>query len=334
METILVTGGAGYVGSHIALALSRAGKKVVVFDNLANGHASFVKWGPLEHGDIRDRARLDAVIAHHKPAAVVHCAALIEVGESVKDPGAFYENNVSGTINLLRAMHDGGVKHFVLSSTCAVYGAPKWLPLDESHPVAPLNPYGWTKLMAEQVSRDMAQLHGGSFAHLRYFNAAGAAAEFGIGERHEPETHAIPLALFALMGRRAGFKIFGEDYDTPDGSCVRDYVHVRDLADAHVRAVDRLIEGGESLVLNLGGGAGVSVKQLIAAVERVVGRKLNAALAPRRPGDSPALVADARAARHELGWTATRDIDEIIASAWRWHTEIEPGAFPDMAKAI
>lgn len=328
MATILVTGGAGYVGSHCCLALKRAGHTVVVYDNLVNGHAQFAKWGVLERGDIRDKARLAAVIAQHKPAAVVHCAALIEVGVSVKDPSSFYDNNVVGALTLLEAMREGGVGAFVFSSTCATYGAPQYMPLDERHRQAPLNPYGWSKLMIEQASRDYAAAYGLKFAHLRYFNAAGAAAEEGIGERHEPETHAIPLALFTLIGRRDGFKIFGADYDTRDGTCLRDYVHVLDLADAHVRAVERLIGGGASLAANLGTGDGVTVLELLAAVERATGRKVEAAPAPRREGDSPALVADNSFARRELGWAPKHRIDETIASAWTWHAEVEPRLFP------
>jgi UDP-glucose 4-epimerase len=327
MATVLVTGGAGYVGSHICLALARAGHKVVAFDNLGNGHAQFVKWGALERGDIRDRARLDAVLAEHKPQAVVHCAALIEVGESVKDPARFYDNNVAGALILLDAMRAAGINAFVFSSTCATYGEPKRMPMDESHPQAPVSPYGWSKLMIEQASRDYAAAFGIKFAHLRYFNAAGAVAEEGIGERHEPESHAIPLALFTLIGRREGFKIFGQDYDTRDGSCLRDYVHVLDLADAHVKAVERLIGGGASLAANLGTGDGVTVLELLAAIERVTGRKVPAAPAPRRDGDSPALLADNSFARRELGWAPKLSIDEIIASAWRWHAEVEPKLF-------
>lgn len=327
MATILVTGGAGYVGSHCCLALKRAGHDVVVFDNLYNGHARFVKWGPFERGDIRDKARLTEVFAKHKPQAVIHCAALIEVGESVKRPDAFYDNNVAGALVLLDVMRDAGVKPFVFSSTCATYGEPQRLPMDETHPQNPVSPYGWTKLMVERASRDIAAAHGMSFAHLRYFNAAGACPEEGVGERHEPETHAIPLALFTLLGRREGFKIFGTDWDTRDGSCLRDYVHTLDLADAHVRAVERLLGGGESLAANLGTGDGVTVLELLASIERVTGRKVPAAPAPRRDGDAPALVADTTLVKRELGWAPRRGIDAIIADAWTWHADIEAKVF-------
>jgi UDP-glucose 4-epimerase len=327
MATILVTGGAGYVGAHCSLALSRAGHKVVVFDNLSNGHERFVKWGPFENGDIRDRARLDEVFAKHKPKAVVHCAASIEVGESVKHPDKFYENNVVGAMRLFEAMRAADVSAFVFSSTCATYGEPVSLPMDETHRQQPVSPYGWTKLMVERVSRDIAAAYGTKFAHLRYFNAAGACPEEGIGERHEPETHAIPLALFTLLGKRDSFKVFGADYGTRDGSCLRDYVHALDLADAHVRAVERLLGGGESLAANLGTGDGVTVLELLAAIEKVTGKHVPAAAAPRRDGDSPALLADNALAKRELGWSPERGIEQIIADAWKWHSEIEPQVF-------
>lgn len=328
MATILVTGGAGYVGSHCCFALAKAGHRVVVYDNLYNGHEAFAKWGPFERGDIRDRSRLDAVMASHRPDAVLHCAALIEVGESVKEPARFYDNNVVGTLTLLEAMRAAGVGAFVFSSTCATYGEPQRMPMDETHPQAPVSPYGWTKLMIERASADFAASYGLKFAHLRYFNAAGAAANEGIGERHNPESHAIPLALFTLIGRREGFKIFGQDYDTRDGTCLRDYVHVLDLADAHVRAIERLVGGGDNIAANLGTGDGVTVKELLAAIERVTGRAVPATAAERRPGDSPALLANNAYAREALGWSPSRNIDQIIADAWRWHAEIEPKLFP------
>ncbi|OQW59649.1 MAG: UDP-glucose 4-epimerase GalE [Proteobacteria bacterium HN_bin10] len=323
MATILVTGGAGYVGSHCCLTLARAGHTPVVYDNLSNGHAAFVKWGPFERGDILDRARLSEVFAKHKPEAVLHCAALIEVGESVKRPDAFYETNVVGALRLLDVMREWGVGKFVFSSTCAIYGAPQRLPMDETHPQWPLNPYGWSKLMIERASCDIASAYGLKFAHLRYFNAAGAAWSEGIGELHEPESHAIPLALFTLLGRREVFRILGDDYETRDGTCLRDYVHVLDLADAHVRAIERLLGGGESLAANLGTGDGVTVRELIAAIERVTGQRVPVVPAPRRDGDAPALLADNALARRELGWSPSRGIDEIIADAWKWHGEAE-----------
>lgn len=246
-ETVLVVGGAGYIGSHTCLDLANKGFKPVVFDNFSNGHREFVKWGPAEEGDIRDRARLDEVLAKHKPAAILHFAALIEVGESVKDPVAFYENNVIGTLTLLAAAQAAGVKAFVFSSTCATYGLPQSVPLDETHRQVPINPYGRTKYIVEQALADYDKYTGFRSVVLRYFNAAGADFEGRIGEWHQPETHAIPLAIDAALGRREGFKVFGTDYETRDGTCVRDYIHVLDLADAHVRAVEHLLRGGSRL---------------------------------------------------------------------------------------
>jgi UDP-glucose 4-epimerase len=331
MATILITGGTGYVGSHCALALSQAGHHVVVYDNMSNGRRPFAKFGPLVEGDLRDQTALTAAFKTHAVEAVLHCAALIEVGESVVNPAAFYSVNVAGSLSLLAAMAQAGVRRIAFSSTCATFGAPTYLPLDEAHPQAPLNPYGWTKLMVERALRDHAAAHGLKATALRYFNAAGAAFEDGLGERHEPESHAIPLALFALLGRRQGFKIFGDDYDTRDGTCVRDYIHVRDLADAHVRALERLLAlsgpEGDFADFNLGCGEGVTVKELIAGTERVTGRRLNAAIAPRRPGDAPALIANSAKANAVLGWRAQRSLYEIIESAWRWHSEIEPSIF-------
>ncbi|WP_395646231.1 UDP-glucose 4-epimerase GalE [Terricaulis sp.] len=327
MATILVTGGAGYVGSACCLALKRAGHAPVVIDNLSNGHEKFVKWGPFERADIRDRAALAAIFVKHKPDAVLHCAASIEVGESVKFPDRFYDNNVAGALTLFEVMRETGCSALVFSSTCATYGEPQRLPMDETHPQLPVSPYGWTKLMTERMSRDIAAAYGTTFAHLRYFNAAGAVPEEGIGERHEPESHAIPLALFTLLGRRESFSIFGQDYDTRDGSCLRDYVHTLDLADAHVRALERLLGGGESLAANLGTGNGVTVLELLAAIEKVTGRKVPAVAAPRRPGDAPALLADNALAKRELGWSPSRGIETIIADAWTWHSDVEAKVF-------
>lgn len=326
-ETILVTGGAGYVGAHTCFALSQAGFRVEVVDTLTNGHRAFAKYGPLHEIDIRDEAALTALIRATHPAAVLHFAALIEVGESVKDPAAFYDVNVRGALALLAAMRAGGVDKIVFSSTCATYGPPQRLPLDETHPQAPINPYGWTKLMIERAILDMGAAYGLRAALLRYFNAAGAAPDEGLGERHSPETHAIPLALFAQLGRRQGFSVFGTDYDTRDGTCVRDYIHVLDLADAHVRALRRLLDGGDTQAFNLGTGDGVTVKELLDAIGRVTGRPLDAAIGPRRPGDAPALVADATKAATLLGWKPVRTLDTILADAWRWHAETESRVF-------
>ncbi len=320
-ETVLVVGGAGYIGSHTCLELASRGYVPVVYDNFSNGHREFVKWGPAEEGDIRDRARLDEVFARHKPAAVLHFAALIEVGESVKEPVAFYENNVVGTLTLLSAAQAAGVKAFVFSSTCATYGLPEKLPLDEQHGQAPINPYGRTKYIVEQALKDYDQYTGFRSVILRYFNAAGADPEGRIGEWHQPETHAIPLAIEAALGRRAGFKVFGTDYETRDGTCVRDYIHVMDLADAHVRAVDYLLQGGSSVALNLGTGTGTTVKELLSAIEDVSAKPFPVEYTGRREGDSHTLVANNDKAREVLGWVPQYDLNHIIETAWNWHTK-------------
>lgn len=318
---MLVVGGAGYIGSHTCLDLANKGFQPVVYDNFSNGHREFVKWGPAEEGDIRDRARLDEVLAKHKPAAILHFAALIEVGESVKDPVSFYENNVIGTLTLLSAAQAAGVKAFVFSSTCATYGLPQSVPLDESHRQVPINPYGRTKYIVEQALADYDQYKGLRSVVLRYFNAAGADFEGRIGEWHTPETHAIPLAIDAALGRRQGFKVFGSDYDTRDGTCVRDYIHVLDLADAHVRAVEYLLDGGDSVALNLGTGTGTTVKELLGTIETVSNRPLPVEYVGRREGDSTTLVANNDKARDILGWSPQYDLAEIIQSAWNWHAK-------------
>jgi UDP-glucose 4-epimerase len=320
-ETVLVVGGAGYIGSHTCLDLANKGFKPVVYDNFSNGHREFVKWGPAEEGDIRDRARLDEVLAKHKPSAILHFAALIEVGESVKDPVAFYENNVIGTLTLLSAAQAAGIKAFVFSSTCATYGLPQSVPLDEGHRQVPINPYGRTKYIVEQALADYDQYKDFRSVCLRYFNAAGADFEGRIGEWHTPETHAIPLAIDAALGRRQGFKVFGSDYDTRDGTCVRDYIHVLDLADAHVRAVEYLLNGGPSVALNLGTGTGTTVKELLSTIETVSNRPFPVEYVGRREGDSTTLVANNDKARDVLGWTPKYDLSRIIESAWNWHAK-------------
>ncbi|GAA3093605.1 UDP-glucose 4-epimerase GalE [Rhizobium viscosum] len=318
-ETVLVVGGAGYIGSHTCLDLANKGYKPVVFDNFSNGHREFVKWGPAEEGDIRDRARLDEVLAKHKPSAILHFAALIEVGESVKDPVSFYENNVVGTLTLLSAAQAAGINAFVFSSTCATYGLPQSVPLDETHRQVPINPYGRTKYIVEQALADYDQYKSLRSVVLRYFNAAGADFEGRIGEWHQPETHAIPLAIDAALGRRQGFKVFGSDYETRDGTCVRDYIHVLDLADAHVRAVQYLLDGGESVALNLGTGTGTTVKELLGAIEDVSRKPFPVEYIGRREGDSHTLVANNDKARDVLGWVPQHDLSQIIQSAWNWH---------------
>lgn len=322
MPTVLVTGGAGYLGSHVCLALSEAGFTPVTFDDLSNGHREHVQWGPLELGDIGDAARLDDVFARHRPVAVLHFAARIEVSESTRDPGPFYKTNVAGTITLIEAARRAGVNALVFSSTCATFGDPVTLPMDESHPQAPLNPYGRSKLMIEQALADYDRYAGFKSTVLRYFNAAGADSEGRIGEWHEPETHAIPLAFEVALGKRRRFTIFGDDYETRDGTALRDYVHVQDLADGHLAALRRLLAGGASTTFNLGTGAGTTVRELIEGVERVIGRALPTEIAPRRDGDSPILIADSAKARAELGWTARRDLDAILSSAWKWHRSL------------
>ncbi|HEY1073997.1 UDP-glucose 4-epimerase GalE [Brevundimonas sp.] len=319
-DHVLVTGGAGYIGSHACLRLAEAGFTPVAFDNLSNGREAFVQWGPLERGDVRSRADVERALDRWAPVGVIHFAALIEVGLSFQQVGDFYETNVGGALTVLRAMQARGVQPFVFSSTCATYGEPQYLPLDEAHPQAPINPYGRTKLMVEQALKDLAAHGGIRPIILRYFNAAGADPEGRIGERHDPETHALPIAIEAAMGRRDAFSIFGEDYDTRDGTAERDYVHVLDLADAHVLALRRLLEGaagGEAF--NLGTGGGVTVRELLGEVARVSGRPVPSVSRPRRPGDAPRLVADNRAARAALGWTPSRDIADMARDAWGWH---------------
>ena len=316
---VLVTGGAGYVGSHACLALAEAGFEPVVYDDLSNGHAEFVQWGPLERGDIRDAARLDEVFDRHRPIAVMHFAALIEVGESVKSPGRFYDVNVRGAITLIEAARRAGVDKMVFSSTCATYGDPVRLPMDEAHPQAPLNPYGRTKLMVEQALADYAAFADFRSVSLRYFNAAGADEQGRIGERHDPETHALPLAIQTALGQRKGFALFGDDYDTRDGTAVRDYIHVSDLADAHRRALTYLIEGGETTALNLGTGTGTTVKELVETIRRTTNHPFLIETAPRRHGDAPCLVADNAKALALLGWRPARTLEDIVRSAWRWH---------------
>ncbi|GIL03125.1 MAG: UDP-glucose 4-epimerase GalE [Alphaproteobacteria bacterium] len=319
-QTILVTGGAGYIGSHACKALAAAGHLPVTYDSLVLGHERAVAWGPLERGDITDRPRLAAVLARHRPAAVMHFAALSDVAQSMADPGRYYANNVGGTLCLLEAMRDHGVDRIVLSSTASVYGVPATVPVGEDAPLAPINPYGASKAMAERLIADFAAAHGLGWMALRYFNAAGADPDGETGEDHDPETHLIPLVLAAAAGRRGAVTVNGDDYDTPDGTCIRDYVHVSDLADAHVLALEALLAGSGSAVCNLGNGAGFSVRQVIAAAERTTGRKVPVITGPRRPGDPAVLVADAGRARRLLGWAPRlSDLETIIATAWRWH---------------
>jgi UDP-arabinose 4-epimerase len=316
---VLVTGGAGYIGSHTCKALAKAGFTPVTYDSLVYGHDWAVKWGPLERGDILGSGRLAAVLKRYHPLAVIHFAAFAYVGESVTDPAKYYRNNVVGTLSLLEAMREEGVSNIVFSSTCATYGIPTAVPITENEPQKPINPYGTSKLMVEQILGDFRAAYGLNSVALRYFNAAGADPEGEIGEAHDPETHLIPLVLDAARGKRANITIFGEDYDTEDGSCIRDYIHVQDLARAHVLAMERLRSGALKPAYNLGTGRGYSVKEVIAAARRATNLTIPVAHGPRRPGDPARLVADASAARTDLGWTpALADIEEIIATAWRW----------------
>lgn len=319
-KAILVTGGAGYIGSHACKALARAGYLPVTYDNLATGHEWATKWGPLERGDILLRTRLDEVIAKYRPNAIMHFAAFAYVGESVADPGKYYRNNVAGSLNLLQAARAHGVDQIVFSSTCATYGVPDRIPITEDTPQRPINPYGASKLMVERMLEDFGTAHGLRSIALRYFNAAGADPDGEIGEDHDPETHLIPLVLDAASGRCPHIKIFGTDYDTPDGTCVRDYIHVTDLAEAHVKALDALAAGSGSAAYNLGNGHGFTVQAVIDAVERVTELKVPFEQGPRRQGDPAELVADSSKARVELGWQPKlRDLDSIIGTAWAWH---------------
>ncbi len=320
VKRILICGGAGYIGSHAAKALKQAGREPVVFDDLTSGHEHAVKWGPLVRGDIRDAEAVRAAIRQHKPDAVMQFAARIEVGEGERNPAHFYDNNVAGTLNLARVMLEEGVRTLVFSSTCAIYGDPERLPLTEDLPKRPVSVYGRSKAMCEQMLEDMSRAHGLNFAALRYFNAAGADPDGEIGEEHDPESHLIPNALKAAVGLGGPMKLFGNDYPTPDGTCLRDYVHVSDLATAHILAADRLSEGSASLQLNLGTGEGRTVMQVLNAVEKATGKPVPHTVSPRRPGDAVALYSDASNVTKTLGWVPRHsDIDTIVATAWNFH---------------
>jgi UDP-glucose-4-epimerase GalE len=321
---ILVTGGAGYIGSHVCKQLAGAGYEPIVYDNMLRGHQWAVRWGPLEVGDLTDRVRLREVIQRYRPASVMHFAALAYVGESVSDPAIYYHNNIVGTLTLLEALRESSIRTLVFSSTCATYGIPVCVPITEAHPQEPINPYGLSKLMVERALRDYSAAYGLRSVSLRYFNAAGADPDGETGESHDPETHAIPLAIMAATGKGAPFRIFGTDYPTPDGSAVRDYTHVCDLAEAHLAALRCLLNGNATDAFNLGTGAGTSVLELLASVERVGGRAVPVVHSARRLGDPPLLVADARRAVEILGWQPRyRRIDDIVRTAWSWHCRAE-----------
>ncbi|QGG57655.1 UDP-glucose 4-epimerase GalE [Paenibacillus sp. B01] len=317
---VLVTGGAGYIGSHAVAALLEKGEEVVVVDNLQQGHREAVTGGRLYEGDLRDEELLDRIFRENEIDAVIHFAANSLVGESMKLPGKYYHNNVYGTLCLLEAMNRAGVKRIVFSSTAATYGEPESVPIRESDRTEPTNAYGETKLAMEKMIRWFETAHEFRYVSLRYFNAAGAHESGKIGEDHDPETHLIPIVLQTALGQRPHISVFGEDYPTEDGSCVRDYIHVSDLADAHILAVERLRRGETSAVYNLGNGHGFSVKQVIDIARRVTGREIPAVIEPRRSGDPAVLIASSEKARAELGWNPHRsDLEAIIASAWAWH---------------
>ena len=318
---VLVTGGAGYVGSHACKALALAGFTPVTFDNLSTGNRWAVRFGPLEPGDILDLAALHLAFKRHRPVAVMHFAGAALVGESMREPAFYWRQNLTGTLNLVEACRIHEVGAFVFSSTCAIYGTPERVPIDEEAPKAPINPYGASKLAAERLLADAAMAYGLRFAALRYFNAAGADPEGEIGEHRPVETHLIPLLLDAVLGLRPPLQVLGTDYPTPDGTAIRDYVHVADLAVAHVRALEHLLAGGDSLVCNLGTGEGHSVRQVIEAAERITGRPVPRVEAPRRPGDPPRLVADPGLARERFRLLPSNlaGLERILETAWAWH---------------
>ncbi|MES2937400.1 MAG: UDP-glucose 4-epimerase GalE [Pseudomonadota bacterium] len=324
MKTVLVTGGAGYVGSHACKALAAAGFVPVAFDNLSRGHREAVRWGPLVQGDILDRPALDAALRQFAPLAVLHFAAFAYVGESVSEPGKYYRNNVTGSLTLLEAMRHAGVHQLVFSSSCATYGVPRAPLMAEDHPQEPINPYGASKLMTERMLRDYDAAYGLRAICLRYFNAAGADPAGETGEEHDPEPHLIPQVLAAAAGHQPAITIFGDQHGTPDGTCVRDYVHVSDLAEAHVLALRALQEGCASTAFNLGNGSGFSVREVVDTARAVTGRPIAMRVGAPRPGDPPSLVADAARARAQLGWQPRIPrLADIIDTAWRWHQRDE-----------
>ena len=327
---LLIIGGAGYIGSHAVKYLADAGHDVWVYDNLSLGHAAAVPADRLIRGEVGDRAALAAAMRDRAIEAVMHFAAFAEVGQSVADPAIYYQNNVVAAIAMLDAMRDAGVTRVVFSSTTATYGVPQTIPIAETTPQAPINPYGFTKLVIERALADYAAAYGIGYAALRYFNAAGAHPDGNIGEHHEPESHLIPIVLQVALGQRESIKIFGDDYPTADGTCIRDYVHVCDLASAHAAALER-IEPGRGLICNLGTGRGSSVREVIDACRRATGHPIPADVVARRPGDPPELVADASLAKKLLDWRAEyRSIDEIVATAWDWHRQ-HPRGYGDAA---
>lgn len=319
---VLVTGGAGYIGSHAAKALAKAGYTPVTYDNLVYGHREAVRWGPFVEGDLADKKRLLEAMRRYEARAVMHFAAFAYVGESMTKPQLYFHNNVGNTLTLLDAMLEADIPRIVFSSTCATYGTPEKVPMDETTPQRPINPYGETKLMMERALHWYGKAYGIGSVSLRYFNAAGADPDGETGEAHDPETHLIPLVLDAALGRRPDVQVYGTDYETRDGTAIRDYIHVTDLADAHVKAIQYLERGGETTAINLGTGAGHTVREVIEAVERVTGRNVPRREVGRRAGDPPSLVADARRAGSVLGWRPQMsDLDSIVRTAWNWHRQ-------------
>jgi UDP-glucose 4-epimerase len=317
---ILIVGGAGYIGAHINKQLNINGYETLVFDNLSYGHQDFVKWGTFEQGDLGNIEDIRKIFKNYPITAVMHFAAFTYVGESVENPGKYYKNNVCNTINLLDVMREFNVMKIVFSSTCATYGDPVEIPITETHPQNPISPYGRGKLMVENIMADYSHAYNLKYVSLRYFNAAGADPEFEIGELHDPETHLIPLILDAASGKRDNIKIFGTNYSTPDGTCVRDYIHVTDLADAHLKALQYLEKGGESDYFNLGNGNGFSVREVIEMARKVTGKNITAVEDDRRPGDPPVLVGSSNKIRKTLKWNPEYDdLSQIIRTAWMWH---------------
>jgi len=318
MSKVLVVGGAGYIGSHMVKMLGQQGCSVTTLDDLSSGHRDAVVCGDFVQGDMGDRAVLDTLLSQGFDA-VMHFASFIQVGESVQEPAKYYQNNVTHTLTLLDAMRAHGVARFIFSSTAATFGEPQYSPIDERHPQQPINPYGRTKLMVEQVLADYEKAYGLSSVCLRYFNAAGADPEGQLGERHEPETHLIPLVLQAASGRRPHIGVFGRDYDTPDGTCVRDYIHIQDLCSAHWLALQSLVGGASSQAYNLGNGQGFSVQEVIDTAQQVTGRPIAVVNGPRRAGDPARLIADSRLVREKLGWQPRyAKLSTIVEHAWRW----------------
>ncbi len=322
MDKVLVSGGAGYIGSHACKAIKKAGFEPVTFDNLSTGWASAVKFGPFEHGDVLDRLRLDEVFAKHEPIAVMHFAARSQVGEAMRDPGTYWRENITGALNLIEASVAADCKRFVFSSTCATYGEQDGVILKENTPQHPINAYGASKLAIEQMLEHFDATFGLRHVIFRYFNVAGADPEAEVGEYHVPETHLIPLLLQAIDGEGPDFTVFGSDYDTPDGTCIRDYVHVSDLVDAHVLGLRWLIDGKESRAFNLGTGAGFSVKEVISTAKRITHHEIPVIYGDRRPGDATVLVSGSESAISDLGWMPTRsDLAQMIDDAWRWRRQ-------------